>query len=235
MQQALLYYFCFQIPSPNQNITLSFVWFFNVDKAWYHETTTIDHNKKNSFSSFDQQRYKKNLSKKNFHGSDEKYFRNEQKKKPSLPLATFFSSSWPYVYYSDKYISTQRHNAKKQKKIFWPFFLPTSNHYSVYNCNKFFPRIFFFNLNECRIHNHNKHKKIATTRCVPWYIYFLPERKIVDLSGIIFQIFLKWKRNLSKKMISHFIKNRNWVALTPPNNMASSTSTKKTLRNYSLP
>ena len=234
MQQALLYYFCFQIPSPNQNITLSFVWFFNVDKAWYHETTTIDHNKKNSFSSFDQQRYKKNLSKKNFHGSDEKYFRNEQKKKPSLPLATFFSSSWPYVYYSDKYISTQRHNAKKQKKI-WPFFLPTSNHYSVYNCNKFFPRIFFFNLNECRIHNHNKHKKIATTRCVPWYIYFLPERKIVDLSGIIFQIFLKWKRNLSKKMISHFIKNRNWVALTPPNNMASSTSTKKTLRNYSLP
>lgn len=58
-------------------------------------------------------------------------------------------------------------------------------------------------------------KKI-TTRCVPWYIYFLPERKIVDLSGIIFQIFLKWKRTLSKKMISHFIKNRNWVALTPP-------------------
>lgn len=105
---------------------------------------------------------------------------------------------------------------RNKKKNFDLFFLPTSNHYSVNNCNKFFPRIFFFNLNECRIHNHNKHKKKITTRCVPWYIYFLPERKIVDLSGIIFQIFLKWKRNLSKKMISHFIKNRNWVALTPP-------------------
>ena len=175
------------------------------------------------------------MSKKNFHGSDEKYFRNEQKKKPSLPLATFFSSSWPYVYYSDKYISTQRHNAKKQKKNFDLFFsrLQIITLYII--VINFFPEFFFFTLNECRIHNHNKHKKITTTRCVPWYIYFLPERKIVDLSGIIFQIFHKWKRNLSKKMISHFIKNRNWVALTPPNNMASSTSTKKNLRNYSLP
>lgn len=77
-------------------------------------------------------------------------------------------------------------------------------------------------------------KKI-TTRCVPWYIYFLPERKIVDLSGIIFQIFLKWKRTLSKKMISHFIKNRNWVALTPPKQHGIIHIYKKTLRNYSLP
>ena len=74
----------------------------------------------------------------------------------------------------------------------------------------------------------NTKKLLQQGVCHDIYTSFLRE-KIVDLSGIIFQIFLKWKRNLSKKMISHFIKNRNWVALTPPNNMASSTSTTKNL------
>ena len=72
----------------------------------------------------------------------------------------------------------------------------------------------------------NTKKLLQQGVCHDIYTSFLRE-KIVDLSGIIFQIFLKWKRNLSKKMISHFIKNRNWVALTPSNNMAS--STKKNL------
>jgi len=124
---------------------------------------------------------------------------------------------------------------QRNKKILTFFFLPTSNHYySVNNCNKFFPRFFFFfTLNECRIHNHNKHKKnyyYCYKVCA--MIYILPSwEKNCRFEWHYFpsDFSKNGKENLSKKMISHFIKNRNWVALTPPNNMASSTSTKKKL------
>lgn len=116
---------------------------------------------------------KKNLSqKKNFHGS-EKYFRRIEQKKPS-PIAAFFLQSIddPMFTIVTNIFPPKGIMQRNKKKNFDLFFLPTSNHYSVNNCNKFFPRIFFFNLNECRIHNHNKHKKNYYKVCA--MIYILP-------------------------------------------------------------
>jgi len=176
---------------------------------------------------------KKNLSQKKISMGLKNIFRIEQKK-PS-PTATFFLQSIDPMFTIVTNIFPPKGIMQRNKKKFDLFFLPTSNHYSVNNCNKFFPRIFFFNLNECRIHNHNKHKKNYYKVCA--MIYILPSwEKNCRFEWHYFPDFSKMEKNSFKKNDLPFHKKPKLSGINSPQTTWHHPHLqKKTLRNYSLP